>query len=409
MHRLDSPEAQLPGAADSGAQEHLKVLVVGVSWPLESFVERLLVGLARDGMDLTLAPVRSFARPPNEWLDRHGIAWANDLVERTPHAVARVALGRGAGSLGAVLQPSRLAAGTRHHRQRFLGSSWDVVYAPWINALTGDDEILDVMFAPIVTSCRGSLISIAPWDPSRPTHGEAIRRVFDRAEIVHCVSRAIVSDAAALGLDVMKARVVPPAVDPLNFPPKSHPGSWSERLRVVSVGTLNWTKDQEHALRAIREAVKRGAGLSFDIIGDGPDRQHLQFAIDDLDLTDRVRLLGRRSPEHVAGQLRDADVFLHTSSSEGISNAVLEAMATGLPIVTTDAGGMREAVRDGVDGFVVRVRDTDSAADALVSLAADPDLRARMGASGRQRIVDEFRLDQQIAAFAELLREAAGR
>jgi len=233
-----------------------------------------------------------------------------------------------------------------------------------------------------------------------------LRRVFDRAQIVHCVSTEILGDAVALGLDPSKARVIRPAVDPAGFRP-ANASAAGRRTRVVGVGSLIWRKDYEHALRAVRKAVDRGADLRFDIIGDGADRQHLQFAIDDLDLLDRVRVLGKLAPDDIARRLSDADVFLHTSASEGISNAVLEAMATGLPIVTTDAGGMREAVRDGVDGFVVRVRDPGSTADALMSLAGDPELRARMGAAARQRILDDFRLDQQVAAFAELLREAA--
>jgi glycosyltransferase involved in cell wall biosynthesis len=170
---------------------------------------------------------------------------------------------------------------------------------------------------------------------------------------------------------------------------------------------LNWNKDYEHALVAIRKAVDAGADLRFDLIGEGADRQLL--TIDDLGLTDRVRLLGRCTPTQIAHELQHADVFLHTSSSEGISNAVLEAMASGLPIVTTEAGGMREAVRDGIDGLIVKVRDTEATAAALTRLASDAALRSRMGASARARIEADFRLDQQIAAFRDMFYEAAGR
>ena len=178
---------------------------------------------------------------------------------------------------------------------------------------------------------------------------------------------------------------------------------------MIGVGTLIWGKDYEHALVAIRKGIDAGADLRLDLVGDGTDRQHLQFAIDDLGLGDRVRLLGRRPPAEVAALLQGADVFLHTSCSEGISNAVLEAMATGLPVVTTDVGGMAEAVRDGIDGYLVPVRDSDATAAALVRLAGDPELRAQMGAAGRERVMTDYRLDDQITAFVALLHEAAGR
>jgi len=98
-------------------------------------------------------------------------------------------------------------------------------------------------------------------------------------------------------------------------------------------------------------------------------------------------------------------VFLLSSLSEGISNAALEAMACGLPVVTTDCGGMREAVTDGIEGFVVPVRDPEAMAEALLRLWKDPELRRRMGEAARERVLREFRLDQQISAFLALFKD----
>lgn len=281
----------------------------------------------------------------------------------------------------------------------------DVVYVPWLNTLMADPDLFD-LGVPVVTSCRGSLVSIAPWDPNRPDYANHLAHVFERASLVHCVSRDILEEARALGLDIAKARVICPAVDPNAFRAVDRPATDGRAINVASVGTLMWRKDLEHALVGIRQAVDKGADLRFDVVGDGPDRQHVRYTVDDLRLSDRVSLLGRLPPGRVAEVLRRADVFLHTSSAEGISNAVLEAMASGLPVITTDAGGMREAVRDGIDGFVVPVRGTDEVARSLVALTADGELRRRMGASARARIVDEFRLDQQIELFRELLADA---
>ena len=91
--------------------------------------------------------------------------------------------------------------------------------------------------------------------------------------------------------------------------------------------------------------------------------------------------------------------------SEGLSNAALEAMATGLPVVTTDCGGMREAISDGVEGFLVPVRDVERMSAALGRLAGDAELRARMGAAARDRVLKEFTLERQVRAFTELLEE----
>jgi glycosyltransferase involved in cell wall biosynthesis len=113
-------------------------------------------------------------------------------------------------------------------------------------------------------------------------------------------------------------------------------------------------------------------------------------------------------PEQVREAMQRSDLFLHSSLSEGISNAALEAMACGLPVVTSDGGGMKEAVHDGIEGFVVPLRDPVAAADAVAKLARDPALRARMGRAGRARVESTFRLDEQIARFIALYERVAG-
>lgn len=283
-----------------------------------------------------------------------------------------------------------------------------VVYVPWLNALMAEPGLFE-LGAPVVTSCRGSLVNIAPWDPNRPDYRDALARVFARSALVHCVSRDIRSEAAYLGLDPLKARVIHPAVDPEVFRPPDGSDVQDGPVRVVGVGTFIWVKDYEHALLALRRALDAGPDLTLDLIGDGADAQHIRYTIDDLELGDRVTLRGRLPPDEVTAVLQRADVLLHTSCAEGISNAVLEAMACGLAVVTTDAGGMREAVRDGVDGLVVPVRDTNEMASALISLAGDAGLRWRLGASARERVMTDFRLDQQVAAFRNLFAEALER
>jgi len=219
---------------------------------------------------------------------------------------------------------------------------------------------------------------------------------------VHCVSDAIKQEAIKLGLDPAKAWVIRPAVDPNFFFPAPAERRADSTLHIVTTGALIWRKGYEYALLAIRRLVEQGVPVHFEIIGDGPERQRVLYTLDDLHLHEHVHLLGRLSPEAVRARLQRADVFLLASLSEGIANAALEAMACGLPVVTTDCGGMREAVTDGVEGFVVPVRDPAAMAEALQKLASDADLRAAMGARARERILREFTLEQQIGQFLAL-------
>jgi glycosyltransferase involved in cell wall biosynthesis len=125
-------------------------------------------------------------------------------------------------------------------------------------------------------------------------------------------------------------------------------------------------------------------------------------AIDELGLRDRVRLHGQVDSAVVLAHLQSADVLLHPSLSEGLPTVVLEAMACGLPVVVSECGGVREAVTDGVEGFVVPPRDPGRMAAALAELSREPELRRRMGRAGRARVQRAFTLERQIDAFVDL-------
>ena len=144
--------------------------------------------------------------------------------------------------------------------------------------------------------------------------------------------------------------------------------------------------------------------MTFQIIGSGPERQRLLYTISDLGSAEQhvqVRV-ALRSSDQVLQRLQQADIFLLSSHSEGLSNAALEAMACGVPVVTTDCGGMREAVTDGVEGLVVPVRDADRMADAIMKLADNEGLRQQMGMAGRARVERDFCLNRQDSAVARI-------
>lgn len=380
-----------PGRGGTG----LRVVVAGMPWPVETFVDRLLGGLADTGHEII---VLSDTRPSSTWLARRRATWWPGPDVPDPRTIVKTARKGTSGAIGTVLD-------VVHRRAGLPGpDDADVLYAPWVNALTTYPHLLDLGL-PVITSCRGALVTVAPWNPRRHEHTSRLPEVFERAALVHCVSEAIQHDAERLGLDPEKARVIRPAVDPADFAPGS--GDRTDgTFEVVGTGSLIWRKAYEHALIAVARAADRGVDIRLRLLGDGPDRQHLRYAAQDLGLETRVELVGSCTPTEVREALQRADAFLHMSSSEGISNAVLEAMATGLPVVTTDVGGMGEAVRDGVEGFLVGVRDVEAAATALTSLAGDADLRRRMGAAGRERVERSFRLHDQVQAFDRLLHEA---
>jgi glycosyltransferase involved in cell wall biosynthesis len=397
--------------------EPQRLLVIGTAWPMETFLERLLRGLAHNGMQITLA---SEIKPSQAWLDETGIQWLSVPLWR----------GIGIASLAHLFHHSVRVLLTSHKdgktiwqsidmkkswRDRltnwyllapFAGQRWDVIYFPWNFAAVAFLPLFDLGM-PVVLSCRGSQIHIAPHNPRRANVLPGLRRTFAKAAAVHCVSQDILNEAIGLGLEPAKAHIIHPAVDTDFFHPAEQAHSAAEVFHVITIGSLIWVKGLEYALLAIRKLKDAGVPVHFEIIGDGIERNRVLFTIDDLGLQDCVQFTGCLSPDLIRARLQQADAFLLSSLSEGISNAVLEAMACGLPIVTTDCGGMREAITDGVEGFVVPTRNPQSVADKLYLLANDASLRASMGRAGREKVMEQFSTNDQINAFVRLFGKIA--
>ena len=133
----------------------------------------------------------------------------------------------------------------------------------------------------------------------------------------------------------------------------------------------------------------------------------IETLVAELGLADIVRLHGR---ELDARRLYGAfDVFAHASETEGVPTAVIEAAAAGLPIVATRAGGTAEVVVDGESGLLVPINDGAAVSAALLRLAGDPELRARLGSAARERVATAFSMDGMVAEYAALYEELAQR
>lgn len=173
-----------------------------------------------------------------------------------------------------------------------------------------------------------------------------------------------------------------------------------DQLVVGTVARLDPVKDQATLIQAFALTLREHPRAALVIVGDGPCRDDLQRLAASLGLAARVRFLGER--HDVPALLRTMDVFVLPSIAEGISNTVLEAMASGLPIVATRVGGNRELVEEGVHGFLVPKQNPGALAAALGTYLDDGSLRTLHAKSSRQRAVDAFNLDGMRRAYHDL-------
>lgn len=411
MDKVESTNHAVAG----GEKNPLRILVAGIGWPPETFIERLIKGMVDAGAEITVACDQ---KPTAPWLPHPRVKWLSaplwrgSLIARLARTIRMIprAMIKSAGDIRMFRDHIGQTQNWRARFYRwyqllpFAGVRTDVIYFPWNSAAISYLPLFD-LGCPVVLSCRGSQVNIAPLNPNRSMKQD-LRMTFQKAAAVHCVSEAIKCEAEQYGLEMEKAKVIRPAVNPQFFFPLrlSKEAIHPSVFRVTMIGTLIWCKGYEYALQAIRELKDNGIDVRLNILGDGPERQRVLYTINDLELNDVVELHGRNSPEDVRKVLQHTDAFLLTSLSEGISNAVLEAMACGVPVVTTDCGGMREAVTNGVEGLVVPARDTAAIARALADLCEHPEVRLRMGLAGRQRIERSFTLSQQVEDFISLCR-----
>lgn len=180
---------------------------------------------------------------------------------------------------------------------------------------------------------------------------------------------------------------------------------------VITVGHVRRIKGMDILIRAASQVCQKEPRTVFLIAGKPHEMDHyqeLRKLSESLNLQENVRFLG--ACDHIPSLLRSSDIFCLLSHSEGFSNAVLEAMACGLPCVVTSVGGNPEAVEEGRSGYLVAKEDPDAAADRILRLLQDPPMAARMGQEGLRIIREKFTADamiQKLTGFYETLLQRA--
>lgn len=196
--------------------------------------------------------------------------------------------------------------------------------------------------------------------------------------------------------------------------PRAVPGE-RPRFRVVSIGRLIEFKGFHHLAAAMAGLVAAGVDAELRLIGEGPWRDRIADAAAAAGAADRVVFLGSRSQEEVKQELAEADAFALASCVDGkgatdiLPTVITEAMACGLPVVSTRLAGIPEMVVDGKTGLLVEPGDTDALAGALDQLAGDPDLARRLGEAGARRAAEVFSLDRCAGELRQAMLAAAPR
>ena len=211
----------------------------------------------------------------------------------------------------------------------------------------------------------------------------------------------------AVGVEPGRIRQLYSGVDTERFTPsvrcRAAVGSEGAGVSVGTVGRLDPVKNQALLLDVLASLRPRFPGLRLTVVGDGPERASLEARSKSLGVAGDVTFTGARSD--TPDLMRDFDVFVLPSINEGISNTILEAMATGLPVVAGRVGGNPELVLDGVTGRLYGPADPGGLEQALSPYLTDSSLRQSHGAAGRARVVQNFSLDAMVERYLALYDE----
>ena len=184
---------------------------------------------------------------------------------------------------------------------------------------------------------------------------------------------------------------------------------------VVCVASLSAKKGHAHLLEALPRLAARRPGIVLELVGDGPERERILARARELGVADRVRLLGAQSSEDVRAKLAEARVFalpsvrLPSGRMEGIPVALMEAMATGVPVVATRLSGIPELVRDGDTGLLVEPGDASGLVAALISLLENDALATDLAVRARRHVEGSFSLTGETERLGDLLSESIAR
>jgi len=183
-------------------------------------------------------------------------------------------------------------------------------------------------------------------------------------------------------------------------------GIGAQETLFIMVAGLRRMKNHLDFLRTVAR-LPRDAGYRFLFLGEGELRAAIDAEVSALGLGETVIMAGMRTD--VGALLAASDVFVLPSIVEGLPNAILEAMAAGLPVIATDVGGNAEAVEHGEQGLIVPFGDRPAMVDALIKLGSDPAERARMGRQGLPRVEKAFTIRRMLSQFEDLYKELLGR
>jgi glycosyltransferase involved in cell wall biosynthesis len=240
----------------------------------------------------------------------------------------------------------------------------------------------------------------------QPLRWEAVKflrsAVTRRAGMIIAPSRYLAGVIAAWGIPDRRIHTVHNAVENLPDAAPAVLPPFSGTTLITVARLVPWK-----GIDALIELIARRTDLRLFVVGDGPERPHLESLARSLGVADRAVFTGTQPRQKVAELLRAADLFVLNSAYEGLPHIILEAFSEGLPVIATDCGGTPEVVEDGINGLLIPLSEPNELEAAVDRLLSDGSLRGALAEEGRRTVEDRFSWPALVDRAENLLRLAA--
>ncbi len=391
-------------------ENHLKIIIFDGSFKTTSFINRLIIGLAlkheiyvlgfNEEMSQKIKNVHYVALGSNQNKLRFvgtSLYWA------IRSGSSKIIFS----SLKNLLQGNRHLLQAQNLYQAINSINPDLIHLQWPSTISWFEQVLQEQKIPVVLSQRGFHNNVKPFiEPENFTY---LQKYYPLIAGFHSVSKAISLNGDKIWKNPKKVdKVVYTGLD-LQHVPFIKDYQVSNPLQIISFGRSHWIKGYSYALRACKLLKDKGVSFHYTIIGAAGDEE-LQFLIADLELENHVILELRISQSEVLEKMRNADLMLVPSLEEGIPNVAVEAMAVGLPVLSTNCGGVPELIDDGIEGWLVETRSPEAIAggvERFLNLSLPEIQKVRLAA--REKVEMQHNLGKMVLEMEELYYEVLSK
>ncbi|MBL0109115.1 MAG: glycosyltransferase family 4 protein [Ignavibacteria bacterium] len=274
----------------------------------------------------------------------------------------------------------------------------DIFHIQWAKTVEQNPELFNLLKCKFAVSLRGAHINYSPLtDRSLES---AYKKYFPEIDAFHAVSEAIAAEAVKYGADKKRISVIHSSVKDELLIMNPEPHVKGNEIELISVGRHHWKKGYHYALDAMKILKDKGTRFKYTIVAQGDIPEELLFMLDDYKLKNEVEIINGMSNEELIKLLQTKHLLLLPSVEEGIANVVLEAMAAGIPVLSTNCGGMKEAVNDRFNGYIVPVRSAKSIAEKINEfILEENEVKKDIIRNAKLTIRKEFTREKQKTGF----------